>query len=131
MRILADASDDYGLAKAWLVYSIDGHNEERFEIADLGGTTHKIDYALALKDKIPGLREGSTVQFMVEVSDFYPGGAHVAQTAARRLTIVDEERYLAWFRGELDAQREEIQQARDSEELAASKVRELKLQEKK
>lgn len=131
LRIVADASDDNGLAKAWLVYSIDGHNEERIDLADLSGATHRIDCTLALKDRIPGLHEGATLQFYVEVSDFYPGRAHVAQTAARRLTIVDEERYLAWFRGELDAQREEIQQARESEEQAAANVRELKLQEKK
>ncbi len=131
VRIVADASDDYALAKAWLVYSVDGHNEERLEIASLGKAKHRIDYLLALKEKIPGLRDGQILQFHVEVSDFYPNQLHVAQTAVRRLTIVNEERYLAWFRRELDAQRDEIQKAREAEEQASIKVGELKQQEAK
>lgn len=131
LRIVADASDDYGLAKAWLVYSIDGHNEERLALPDPGGTKRRLDYDLALKDKIPGLAEGAKLEFHIEVGDSYPRGAHVSQTATRHLTMVDEEQYLQWFRRELDAQRDEIQKARDAEETASAKVRELKKQESK
>jgi len=131
VRIVADASDDYGLAQAWLVYSVDGSNEVRLAIAALDKAKQRVDYPLALAEKIPGLRDGQVLQFHVEVSDRYPRQPHVAQSAARRLTIVNPERYLEWFRRELDAQRDEVQKAREAEEQAATQVRELKQQEAK
>lgn len=131
LLIVADASDDYGLAKAWLVYSIDGHNEERLALPDPAGTKRRLEYDLALKDKITGLAVGAKLEFHIEVADSYPRGQHVSQTTARHLTIVDEEQYLAWFRRELDMQRDEVQKARDAEEISSVKVRELKRQESK
>lgn len=131
LRVVADASDDHGLAKAWLVYSIDGHNEERLALPDIDGTKRRLEYDLVLKEKIPGLAEGSKLEFHIEVGDTYPVAVHLSQTATRHLTIVNEEEYLAWFRRELDSQRDEIQRAREAEEISSTKVRELKRQESK
>jgi len=131
LRIVAEASDDHGLAKAWLVYSIDGHNEERMALPDINGTKRRLEYDLVLKEKIPALAEGSKLEFHIEVGDTYPVAVHLSQTATRHLTIVNEEEYLAWFRRELDTQRDEIQRAREAEETSSAKVRDLKRQESK
>jgi hypothetical protein len=47
------------------------------------------------------------------------------------LTILSEKGYLAWFKSELEAQREIIVKARDSEKRATAEVSKLKAEEKK
>ena len=127
LRIFADASDDYGLGEAHLVYSVDGHKEERILIQDLAGKINsEITYSWDIKKSIPDLKEGVTISYYIEVRDKYPkSDTHFRNSASLKLNIVSETRYLAWIRELLAAQQEEIVKAKDSEEESSSKVKTL------
>jgi hypothetical protein len=132
VAIHARAADDHGLSKAFLLWSIDGRNEERLEIADFANRQNgEIRYEWSLQETIPDLKDESIINFSLEVTDAYPpAGTHTSRSASRRLTIVDSVRYLAWFRDELNAQRAEIARARDTEVKAAEEVKQLLIQER-
>ena len=52
-RIVADASDDHGLAQAWLIYQVDDQPEQRLPILDLAGVRkQQIEYAWKLADRL-------------------------------------------------------------------------------
>ncbi len=132
LRLVAKAVDDHGLAGAVLVYSINGSEEKRVKIQDLAGTSKDIRYTWILSKSLPDLKGGDNLAYSIEVSDNYPpSGSHINVSATRRLAIVSEQEYLDWFKNELDAQRELIVQARDSEKKATAEVAKLKVEEKK
>ena len=132
LRLVAKAADDHGLADAVLVYSVNGSEEKRVKIQDVAGTSKDILYTWVLAKALPDLKSGDKLAFSIEVSDRYPPtGSHINVSATRRLTIVSESVYLEWFKNELDAQRELIGRAKDSEKKATAEVAKLKVEEKK
>ena len=50
-------------------------------------------------------------------------------SATRKLSIVDDERYLQWYRAELAMQLDEVNRARTAEKTSSLKVKEIKKQE--
>ncbi len=135
LQLVARATDDHQLGEATLLYSINGSEEKRISMEKLSGTQKDIRYRWPLNEKLgeeEKLKPGDKVTFLIEVSDRMPPlGSHINLSATRRLTIMSKEQYLAWFKSELDAQREIIVKARDSEKRATTEVSKLKVEEKK
>ena len=135
LQLVAKATDDHQLADATLLYSINGGEEKRIAMGKLSGTQKEIHYRWPLNEKLKEeekLKPTDKITFSIEVSDRVPPlGSHINISTTRRLTILSEEGYLAWFNNEIDAQREIIVKARDSEKRATSEVSKLKAEEKK
>lgn len=131
LTISARASDDHGLAEAWLVYSLNGSEEERLPIHDFGGATgQEFSATWQPAEHLEGLAPGMLVTVAVEVADHHPDRpARLRRSATRQLTIVTPETYLEWYRGELAAQTEELKRSRDAEATSASNVETLKKEE--
>lgn len=131
LNLEAKASDDHGLDKAWLVYSVDGSEEVRHEIHDFGGATERaISHGWKLAEDIADLKPGSQITFAVEVADYHPDrDAHRRRSATRQLTIVEPERYLEWYRAELAAQKEELKRSRAAEIVSSKVVKQIKTEE--
>ncbi|MEL0119783.1 MAG: hypothetical protein VXB01_12665 [Opitutae bacterium] len=71
------------------------------------------------------------LSYSVEVSDRRPpAGSHINLSTTRKLDILTQEQYLAWFKNQLDTQREKIGKARDLEKRATEEVQKLKNEEK-
>ncbi len=132
-------TDDYGLGKAHLIYSIkreenqsDGESENsRKEIHNFEGNpsgTHTYSWKIA--DDIDDLKAGDKITYQIEVQDLYPGDKkHIRQSATRNISIQTPEKYLQWYRSKLASQQDEIKRARDSEETASTQVKQLRQQE--
>ena len=131
LKLTARASDDIGLSKAWLVYSVDGSEEKRIAIQEFAGATKKdLTHPWKLADTIDDLKPGSQVTFALEVADHHPDReAHLRRSATRQLTVVEPERYLEWYRTELAAQNDELKRSRDLENAASKVVKQIKVEE--
>lgn len=132
-------TDDYGLGKAHLIYTIkrgdresDGESENtKKEIHDFEGKSSGANiYEWKISDHIKELKPGDQILYQIEIEDLFPGEKkHVRQSVARKISIVTPERYLQWYRAELASQNDEIKRARDSEETASTQVKQLIEQE--
>lgn len=131
VEIEAKATDDIGLSKAWLVYSVNGADEAKIEIQDLTGETNKeFKYTWKLADQISELKATDRVSFALEVVDRHPDQAdHTRRTPTRQMTIVTTETYLDWYRTEYSAQIEELKRSRNQELAAEKAVQQLKTEE--
>jgi hypothetical protein len=128
-------TDDYGLGKAHLIYTIkrgdsesDGETESsRLEVHNFEGkSSGENTYQWKISDQIKELKPGDQISYQIEVEDLFPGEKkHVRQSATRKISIVTPERYLQWYRAELASQQDEIKRARDSEETASTQVKQL------
>jgi len=132
-------TDDYGLGKAHLIYTIkrgdresDGESENtKKEIHDFEGKSSGANiYEWKISDHIKELKPGDQILYQIEIEDLFPGEKkHVRQSVARKISIVTPERYLQWYRAQLASQNDEIKRARDSEETASTQVKQLIEQE--
>ena len=132
-------TDDYGLGKAHLIYSIkreenqcDGESESsRKEIHNFEGKPSGTQtYSWKIADDIDDLKAGDKITYQIEVQDLYPGDKkHIRQSATRNISIQTPEKYLQWYRSKLASQQDEIKRARDSEETASTQVKQLRQQE--
>lgn len=131
LKITARASDDHGLAKAWLLYSINAGKEERIEIKDFQGAPgQQFTHEWKLKKTIPDLKPPAQIAIAIEVDDLHPDKANRKRRSSTRvLTIVELEAYKEWFRAELAAQAEELKRSRDSEMASSTQVKAIKNQE--
>ena len=127
----AKGTDDIGLDKAWLVYSLNGADESKVEIFDFEGDTNKtFDYSWKLADTLKGLKPDDRISFAIEVADRHPEReSHLRRTAERQLTIVTPERYLEWYRTEYGSQIEELKRSRNQELAAQKAVNQLQTEE--
>lgn len=138
LEIDASVSDDYGLGDAFLVYSIGSREEKRISFKKLNGTElsgiqDEIRLKIPLSELLEGAPEpGDEFVFQVEVSDeMPPRGNHRNLSSDRKLTILSEEKYLEWFKSELELQMALVAKARDSERRARTEIENLKVEEKK
>jgi len=131
LKITARASDDHGLDKAWLLYSINAGKEERVEIHDFKAAPgQEFTHEWKLIDAIPDLKPSAQVAIAIEVADLHPDTTtHKRRSSTRVLSIVEPEAYLEWYRAELAAQTEELKRSRDSEVTASTQVKAIKAQE--
>jgi len=90
--------DDHGIGESVVAYRVNKTGEEkvRFPAPTLGdGGEHRIDWDY--RTVLPDLAVGDTISFVVELTDRYPGpeGPHRVRSAARRMTFLSREDYLA------------------------------------
>lgn len=132
VKMEAKGTDDVGLDKAWLVYSLNGADETKVEIFDFAGDTNKtFKYTWKLSESIKELKPNDRVSFAIEVADRHPDReTHVRRTSPRQMTIVTPETYLEWYRSEYGAQIEELKRSRNQELAAQKAVEQLKTEEK-
>ncbi len=123
VKMEAKGTDDIGLDKAWLVYSLNGADETKVEIFNFEGDTNKnFNYSWKLAENLKELKPDDRVSFQIEVADKHPDREiHLRRTAPRQLTIVTPEDYLEWYRNEYGSQIEELKRSRN-QELAAQKA---------
>ena len=131
LEIKVRASDDNGLAKAWLVYSLDGSDEQRIEIHDfLGVPAQEFSYTWDIKKSIPELEPNRRVHVSIELVDLHPNSLeHTRRSVERQIGILGKDDYLQWYLEQLAAQHDEIRRARDAEKTSSERVKELKIQE--
>ena len=131
VKMQAKGTDDIGLDKAWLVYSLNGADETKVEIFNFEGDTNKtFDYSWKLADNLAELKPDDRVSFAIEVADRHPDrDIHLRRTAPRQLTIVTPEAYLEWYRTEYGSQIEELKRSRNQELAAQEAVTQIQTEE--
>lgn len=138
LEIDALVSDDYGLGEAYLIYSLGSREEkrvslEKLDVARISGIQDRIRLRVPLAELLGEAPEpGDDFVFQIEVSDEMPPlGTHRNLSSDRKLSILSEEKYLEWFKSELELQLALIAKARDSEKRARAEIENLKVEEKK
>ena len=131
VKMEAKGTDDIGLDKAWLVYSLNGADETKVEIFNFEGDTNKtFNYSWKLTDDLKELKPDDRVSFQIEVADRHPDREiHLRRTAPRQLTIVTPEAYLEWYRTEYGSQIEELKRSRNQELAAQRAVTQIQTEE--
>jgi len=131
VKMQAKGTDDIGLDKAWLVYSLNGADETKVEIFNFEGDINKtFDYSWKLAESIKELKPTDRISFAIEVADRHPDREiHLRRTAPRQLTIVTPEAYLEWYRAEYGSQIEELKRSRNQELAAQKAVTQLQTEE--
>jgi len=124
------ARDDYGIAKAWIVYQVNDGDERRRLIKDYETALVEdaATWKLAEADSIPDLKIGDVVTYAIEVADTHEGGdgPQVSRSDARRLFIVSVPEYLSYVLEKRRALRREIEGMRAQEKEAETEVGRLK-----
>ena len=101
--------------KAGVVYWVTQADENGFQLAAAEGGD-----AIALATSGEGEhRYGSLASWQ----------ERTRRSATRHLTIVDDERYMQWYRTELASQHDEIKRAQGIEQVSSTKIKEIKVQE--
>ena len=131
VKMEAKGTDDIGLDKAWLVYSLNGADETKVEIFNFEGDTNKtFNYSWKLTDDLKELKPDDRVSFQIEVADRHPDREiHLRRTAPRQLTIVTPEAYLEWYRTEYGSQIEELKRSRNQELAAQRAITQIQTEE--
>jgi hypothetical protein len=123
------ATDDYGLAEANLVYSVNDGAPQKWKIADLGERKELTEpLEKKLVELIPALKEQDVVTYYVEVADNRAGprGHNVSRSHARRVYVVSEEEYLRSIMEEQLRWMTEVEEMRVEERKASKQVGDLK-----
>ena len=124
------ARDDYGIAEAWIVYTLNDEKEKRRRVGTFGTAQVETDSAwkLAAADSMPRLKVGDIVTYAVEVRDNHNGkeDAHRTRSDSRRLFIVSVEEYLEYILEKRRQLRTEMEGMRDQEREADDEVEKLK-----
>jgi len=93
------ARDDYGLAAATIIYSVNDGKEQRYTVGPLGGKT-SIEQTITwpIRTAVPDLREKDIVTYTLEVADgrTLQGGPLTGQSKPRRIQFVSEKEYAAY-----------------------------------
>jgi hypothetical protein len=122
------AADDYGIAKAEIVYSLNGEPETRRPAGTFDRTPVEDQVAWKLKESIPGIKEGDTLVFAIEVADNRAGegGPNVTRSRPLRLDIVSVAEYLRYILEKRERLIKEIQAMHESETDASKEVKTLR-----
>jgi len=124
------ARDDYGIAKAWIVYQVNDGEETRRLIKDYTEplVEDEARWKLAEADSIPDLKIGDVVTYAIEVADTHEGedGPQLSRSDSRRLFIVSVPEYLRYVLEKRRRLRQEIVGMRTQEKEAETEVGRLK-----
>ncbi len=96
INLLFQATDDYGLGKAWVVYRHNDGDEQRIELEPLGDKQTRFAYPWKPSAKhTPDLKEGDLIEYVVEVSDNREGKAGPNRTRSKpmQLRVVSRAEY--------------------------------------
>ena len=124
------ARDDYGIAKAWIVYQVNDGEETRRLIKDYTEplVEDEARWKLAAADSIPDLKIGDVVTYAIEVADTHGGedGPQLSRSDSRRLFVVSVPEYLRYVLEKRRRLRQEIVGMRTQEKEAETEVGRLK-----
>ncbi|HUS90831.1 MAG TPA: DUF4175 family protein [Phycisphaerae bacterium] len=122
------ASDDYGLAEARLVYSVDDGPEKTWTIGPLSGKTAEPSFEKRLIELIPNLAVDQTVTYHLEVADNRGDrrGPNVSASRKRRVYVVSIEEYLRSILEEQLRWIAEVEELRGEERQADQQVESMK-----
>ncbi len=138
LAVRVTVKDDYGLAAARIVYSVEGDPstgegaipETRAPITTAAFDKQPLETTVAFTwkvvDSVPDLKPGDVLRYAVEVTDNRPGTPWTTRSEMRRLIVVtpgEYVRYVAEQRARLLARIRELQ---TEEKRAAEAVEELK-----
>ena len=90
------AEDDYGLADATIIYSINDGGELRYPLGRLEGCSVQREFHWPITEQLKGLREGDIVTLAIEVHDGRPATPGVGRSMSRRIQFVSPSDYLAY-----------------------------------
>jgi hypothetical protein len=122
------AEDDYGVARAAVVYQVNDGPEQRLPARPLGGRRVVDDWTWTLREAVPGIKEGDIVTWALEVTDNRAGGQgpNVARSQALRLEIVSVAEYLRYVAEERARLFKDIQAMHEDETEASAQVKTLR-----
>jgi hypothetical protein len=122
------AADDYAVARAAVIYSLNDGPEQRRELGSFNRPSVEDQTLWKLKDTIPALKEGDTLTFSVEAADGRAGagGPNVTRSRPLRLEIVSVAEYLRYIAEKRDRLRKEIVGMHEEETTASKEVKALK-----
>ena len=124
--LVVRASDDHGIGRSTIIYRVNLRPEKKVSLETPlknGGGEQMIDWDY--RDVLPDLKVGDTVSFLLEVSDKYPDGPHLARSDTRRITFLSKEDYLEQIQKKKDRQLSRVQTAYRQERAAFESVRSL------
>ena len=124
--LVVRASDDHGIGSSAIIYRVNLRPEKKvsLEIPLKNGVGEQVidwDY----REVLPELKVGDTVSFLLEVSDKYPDGPHLARSDTRRITFLSREDYLEQIQKKKDRLLSRVQTAYRQERSAFESVRSL------
>ncbi|MFW6163690.1 MAG: DUF4175 family protein [Planctomycetota bacterium] len=126
------ARDDYGIARAWIVYQVNDSEEQRREVGTFATALVEGEavWKLAAEDSIPDLKVGDVVTYAIEVADTHEGegGPQISRSDPRKLFIVSRREYLRYIYEKRRRLRREIAAMRAQEGEAETEVNRLKIE---
>jgi hypothetical protein len=122
------ADDDYGVARAAVVYQVNDGPEQRLPARTFDAKRVEDRWGWTLREAIPNLAEGDAVTFAVEVADNRAGGdgPQVARSQSLRLDIVSVAEYLRYVAEERARLFKDIRDVYEDETEASAQVGTLK-----
>jgi len=119
------ASDDYGIARAAVVYTRGTGQEQRRPLGTFEKPTVDQQVVWNLKESIPDLKEGDWLTLAVEVADNRAGapGPNVVRTRPVRLDVVSVAEYLLYMQEKRARLAKEIQAMHEEEKSASREVK--------
>lgn len=128
LTLVYEARDDYGLRDATLVFSLNEADEQRRPLEPLQGPSRSGRIVWRPIDDLPGLAEGDTVAFAIEVRDnrdAASGEAGIGRSAFRRIHIVSAAAYEQHIAARQQELLHLLDELRREEEAADQQVDEL------
>ena len=121
------ANDDYGIAKAAIVYTLNGSAEQRKPLGTFEKPSLDEKVVWTLKETLTGLKEGDTLTFAVEVADNHVGeaGPNITRSRPLRLDIVSHAEYLRYMFEKRERLMREIRALHEEETGASKEVKTL------
>jgi hypothetical protein len=122
------AADDYSIAQAAIVYTLNGGAEQRKPIGTFDKASLEEQLAWPLKETLAGLKEGDTLVVAVEVTDnrAAEAGPNVSRSRPVRLDIVSVAEYLRYVFEKRERLMREVRALHEEETGASKEVKTLK-----
>jgi hypothetical protein len=129
-RLVIRATDDYGLSKIRLAYSVNDAEEVKQPLGTLKGRQAEAAFDWIVSTAKSDIKEGDVVTLALEVCDNREGtDSRWSRSAARRLAITSEAGYLRWLSDQLDEQRADVHRAWTDAQTSQSAIQQIKGQE--
>jgi len=130
IRLVMRATDDYGLSKIRLTYSVNDAEELKQPLGTLKGRQADAAFDWTVSTVKSDLKEGDVVTLAIEVCDNREGpDSRWSRSASRRLSITSEAGYLRWLSDQLDEQRADVHRAWTDAQTSQSAIQQIKGQE--
>jgi hypothetical protein len=121
------ANDDYRVAEAWIVYSLNRAPEARHALGAFTNATVEAAAMWDLRQSMPALKEGDVITYALAVADNRAGrdGPNVTRSRLLQLAIVSTDEYLRYVLEQQARLVKEIEALRKEEQSASREVKTL------